>query len=291
MLKILITGCTGQLGRSIHFLSPNYKNIQFTFINTKIVDLTKKNQIYNFFKNYKFDFIINCAAYTNVDAAEINKKLNYTINAESVKIIAQETNKQNSTLIHISTDYVFDGISTIPYLPEDITNPINEYGKAKLLGEKNALKYNMKSIIIRTSWLYSPYGNNFVKSIKKIFKHKKEIYIVGNQTGSPTLTYDLATTILKIINTPKKQYGIYHYSNSNYTNWFEFACEIKKEIEKNKLYKIKTKKIHKINMNQYQHLAKRPIYSVLNLNKIQKDYSSIKIYHWKSSLKKIINKI
>lgn len=290
MLQILIIGITGQLGRSIYFLSKNYKHIKFTFTNTKILNLTKKNEICNFFQNYKFNIIVNCSAYTNVDLAEINTELNYKINAEAIKIIAQEANKQNAILIHISTDYVFDGKSTIPYLPEDIPNPINEYGKAKLLGEMNALENNIKSIIIRTSWLYSPYGQNFVKSIKKIFKSKKEVYIIGDQKGIPTLTYDLAEAILTIIETPKKKYGIYHYSNSHPTNWFNFASEIKKEIEKNKLYIIKTQKIHKITTNQYKSIAKRPLYSVLDVKKIQKDYF-IKIYHWKKSLKKILKTI
>lgn len=290
MVKILVIGGTSQLGCSINFLSKNYKNLQFTFTNTIILDLKQKNQIYNFFKNYKFDIIVNCAAYTKVDLAEINKKLNYQINAEAVKLISKESNKQNAILIHISSDYVFDGNSKIPYLPEDRANPKNEYGKAKLLGEINALKYNKKTIIIRTSWLYSPYGKNFVKSLKYMLKNQKKISIIGDQTGRPTLSYDLAEAILTIIKASKKQYGIYHYSNCNSTNWFDFACEIKKQIKKNNPNLIQNTIINKISTNQYNSLAQRPIYSVLDLKKIQKDYF-IKIYHWKESLKKIINKI
>lgn len=290
MLKILVTGKTSQLGRSIDFLSKNYKNLNITFTDTKTLNLTNKNQMYNFFKNYTFDFVVNCAAYTKVDLAEINLKLNYKINSEGIKILSKLSSKQNSTLIHISTDYVFDGLSKKPYLPEDIPNPKNEYGKAKLLGEINALKYNNKSIIIRTSWLYSPYGNNFVKSVKYMLQNKKKISIINDQYGTPTLAYDLAETIFTIIQTPKKKYGIYHYSNSNPTNWFNFACEIKKQIKKNNPNLIQNKKINKIKTKKNKNLAERPMYSVLDLNKIKKDYF-IKIYHWKKSLKKIINKI
>lgn len=290
MIKVLVTGKNGQLSSSIQYLSNNEKHIKFIFTDIKELNLTEETKIRNFFINQSFDYVINCAAYTEIDLAEYKKELNYKINAKAVQILAEESKKQNSTFIHISTDYIFDGNQNTPYFPESKTNPKNEYGKAKLIGEISALENNPKTIIIRTSWMYSPYRKNFVKTMKFLFENKEEISVVSDQYGIPTLAIDLAEAILTIINSSRKNYGIYHYSNSKSTNWYEFAIEIKNQLQTISFNSLKIKKINAVTTKDYPTIASRPMYSVLDLYKIQKDYF-VKIYNWKESLSKIISRI
>lgn len=287
MKKVLITGSKGQLGQSINYISKFEKNIDFTFINSNKLNFINNKEIYCFFENRSFDYIVNCAAYTQVDLAEQNKDLNYQINANAVKIIAKICREKNIILIHISTDYVFDGESNIPYLTTSLPNPKNEYGKAKFYGELYALKNNPKTIIIRTSWILSPYRENFLKKIIFLFKNKEEISITNDQISAPTLSFDLAKTIIKIINSINKKYGIYHYTNSNPINRFDFSLKIKNEIEKKNYTFIKIKKIYPIKTKEYFETVHRPLYSVLNLQKIKKDYN-IKIFNWNKKINKII---
>lgn len=289
--KILVTGGEGQLGSSIKewISTNNYQLSDFTFIDLKEVDLSNEESIRNFFTTNSFDFVFNCAAFTAVDVAESSSEISYLINAKAVEIIAEESAKQNAVLIHISTDYVFDGNSTIPYQVDDSTNPKNVYGKSKLLGEQLAIEKNNRTIVIRTAWVYSPYGKNFVKTMLNLFKTKDEISVVSDQKGIPTLAIDLAETMIKISESKDLKFGIYHYTNLEKTTWFDFASEILKLAnEENR--EIKLQKINKITTEHYPTPAKRPMYSVLNCEKISTDYQ-VNLYNWKESLKKVFSRI
>jgi dTDP-4-dehydrorhamnose reductase len=292
-MRILVTGKNGQLGRSIQKIineqgnSPRSNNEQqvndFVFVGREELDLSSENNInYYFNNNDKFDIIINCAAYTQVDKAEKESELANQINHLAVKQLAKIANQQKAKLIHISTDYVFDGESDNPYTETDKTNPINVYGKTKLAGEKALQKaIPTNAIIIRTSWVYSEYGNNFVKTMLKLGKEKDEISVVSDQIGSPTYATDLANAILEIIK--NKEFSesdqttqIYHYSNEGKISWYEFAQEVFR-FEKTGC------KLSPITTDQYKTLALRPKYSLLNNRKIEKDFS-IKSKYWKESL-------
>ena len=288
-MRILVTGKNGQLGRSIHKLvntdskidnNQNYDD--FIFVGREDLDLSSESSITHYFDNNKFDIIINCAAYTQVDKAEQEVALANQINHLAVKQLASIANKQQARLIHISTDYVFDGESDKPYIETDKTNPINVYGRAKLSGEK-ALQAVMpiNAIIIRTSWVYSEYGNNFVKTMLRLGKERDELSVVSDQIGSPTYATDLAGAILEIIKNEEfrekdQATQIYHYSNEGEISWYEFAKEIFR-------FKKIVCKLSLITTDQYKTLALRPKCSLLDNRKIQKDFS-IKSKYWKESL-------
>jgi dTDP-4-dehydrorhamnose reductase len=290
-MRILVTGKNGQLGRSIHKLVTNTEQTDdFVFVGREELDLSNQNNIARYFENNVFDTIINCAAYTAVDKAEEEQDLANKVNHLAVKKLAEITNKQQAKLIHISTDYVFDGESNKPYVETDKTSPINVYGKTKLAGEK-ALQEVMpdNAIIIRTSWVYSEYGNNFVKTMLRLGKERDEINIVSDQIGSPTYATDLAEAILAIINNKDYQNEensteIYHYSNEGDISWYEFAKEVFK-IERVEC------KVAPITTQQYPTLARRPNFSTLNKRKIKKDFDIIKILSWKNSLKQCLIRI
>jgi dTDP-4-dehydrorhamnose reductase len=288
-MRILVTGKNGQLGRSIHKVvnitnSGNQLSNEFSFVGREELDLSDENNINNYFyNNGKFDVIINCAAYTAVDAAEEEQELANQINHLAVKQLAVIVKQQKAKLIHMSTDYVFDGESDKAYTETDSTGPINIYGKTKLAGEK-ALQEIMptNAIIIRTSWVYSEFGNNFVKTVLKLGIERDEISVVNDQIGSPTYATDLAEVILKIVNNKEfnkteQQTEIYHYSNHGQINWYEFAKEIftLKNIKCN---------ISTATTAQYKTLANRPKNSLLDNDKIQK-YFGIRQQFWKDSLK------
>ena len=287
-MRILVTGKNGQLGRSIHKIvntkiDNNQSSDEFIFVGREDLDLSSENSISHYFgNNDKFDIIINCAAYTQVDKAEKEVELANQINHLAVKQLANISNKQKIRLIHISTDYVFDGESNKPYMETDKTNPINVYGKTKLSGEK-ALQEAMptNAIIIRTSWVYSEFGNNFVKTMLELGKQRGELNIVGDQIGSPTYAADLAEVILKIIDNKNYQdkewlTKIYHYSNEGEISWYEFAKEIFK------MTKIDCK-VNSITTDEYPTLANRPKDSVMNKGKIMKEFD-MEILNWKNSL-------
>jgi len=290
-MRILVTGKSGQLGQSINKLiniesknKYNLKSNEFAFVSREELDLSNESSIDNYFnENDKFDIIINCAAYTAVDKAEEEQDLANQVNHLAVKQIAQIAKNQQAKLIHISTDYVFDGESDKPYTETDASNPINVYGKTKLAGEQ-ALKEIMptNAIIIRTSWVYSEYGNNFVKIMLRLGREKDEISVVSDQIGSPTYATDLAEVILKIINNKnylEKQQPteIYHYSNEGEVSWFDFAKAIFsfKKIEC---------RASPITTDLYKTSARRPKCSLLDNKKIEKKFS-IKSKQWKDSLK------
>jgi len=289
-MRILVTGKDGQLGRSIHkVISANaeidndYGSNEFIFVGRRELDLSNDSNINHYFNsNNKFDIIINCAAYTTVDKAEEESELANKINHLAVKKIAEIASKQESKLIHISTDYVFDGESNKLYTETDITNPINVYGKTKLAGEK-ALQDIMSTdaIIIRTSWVYSEYGNNFVKTMLKLGKERNELSVVSDQIGSPTYATDLAKAILGIINNKDYQdknqsTQVCHYSNEGEISWYEFAKEIFKLAEVDC-------KVSPITTEQYPTPARRPMNTIMDKNKITKAFS-VDTPDWKKSL-------
>ena len=282
MLNILVTGANGQLGSSLKSLAPNYPNYTFYFTDKNELDITKIRKIEEFISKNKIQLIINCAAYTNVDKAEGEFPLANEINHLAVENLGVVSKDNNIRLIHISTDYVFDGTLEKPYVETDKTNPTNNYGITKLKGEEALLKLNPEnSIIIRTSWLYSLYGNNFVKTMMRLGKEKETINVVSDQIGSPTNASDLAKAILQIIPLiESKRVEIYHYSNSGVCSWFQFAQEIMK-ISKSDC------KVEPILSKDYNSKAPRPNFSILNTEKIQYTFN-VEVPEWKTSLRNYI---
>jgi len=289
-MRILVNGKNGQLGRSIQKIvntgtkiGNNQNPNDFIFVAREELDLRSESSISHYFdKNDKFDIIINCAAYTAVDKAEKEKELANQVNHLAVKQLAKIANKQQARLIHISTDYVFDGESDKPYTETDETNPINVYGRTKLAGE-SALQALMpiNAVIIRTSWVYSEYGNNFVSTMLRLGRERDELSVVNDQMGSPTYAADLAGVILKIIRHNKfREEGqttqIYHYSDEGEISWHDFAKEIFK-IEKIGCG------VNPVTSQQYSTPAKRPRNTIMKKDKIVKVFN-IKISNWKSSL-------
>ncbi len=290
MAYILVSGRDGQLGNELKDLS-SAQNFDFIFTDKEDMDITDENVLHEAFRKYKPAFFINCAAYTAVDKAETDQEITYKINAEAVGLIAKQCHQFNTKLIHISTDYVFNGNATQPYQPDDATDPVNYYGYTKWLGEQLALNNNPDTIVIRTSWVYSSYGNNFVKTMLRLMKERKEINVVNDQFGSPTYARDLAEAIIEIVNSqwsmvngeePNSSHlspltsHIYHYSNDGIISWYDFAVAIK-EIKQLDCV------VHPIPTTAYPTPAKRPAYSGLDKSKIVNDFN-IQLKNWKESL-------
>lgn len=280
---VLVTGGNGQLAQCINDVRISYPNIDFVFTDVDDLDITNQEQLNLFFQSNTFDWCINCAAYTAVDQAEIHSEIANKINSLGAKNLAVACKKNNIKLIHISTDFIFDGNSIKPYAEEDKPNPISVYGASKLKGEQEIQSILKEHFIIRTSWLYSEFGHNFLKTMIRLAKEKNEINVVNDQIGTPTYAKDLAQVILKIINLNLKNYGTYHYSNIGTTNWYEFAVSIFKFKEVNF-------KVNPINTKDYPTLAKRPAYSVLDTSKIKRTLN-IQIPNWKDSLKVAISNL
>ena len=287
MSRILVTGKNGQLGKSIQKLTTNTEQTEeFIFVGRDVLDLCDENKMIRYFKDNIFDIIINCAAYTQVDKAEEEPVLANQVNHLAVSQLAQIAKNQQAKLIHISTDYVFDGQNGNPYLEIDKTNPINVYGKTKLAGEKAIQKIlPTNATIIRVGWMYSEYGNNFVKTMLRLAKEKDEINVVSDQIGSPTYATDLAEVILQAIKdrTLKKENQIteiYHYSNKGEISWYEFAKEIFK------FAKIDCK-VNPIVSEHYPTLAQRPKITLMNKSKISYRFD-VNILELKKSLESCI---
>jgi len=278
--KVLVVGSDGQLGKEIQDLEKENKNIIFSFTDATSLDITKKKLMSKFFNNNNFDYCINCAAYTDVEKAEADRVKAYQVNVEGVENLAKNCLKYEVKLIHISTDYVFDGNSTTPYKEEDIKNPINYYGKTKLLGERIIQEQLKKYFIVRSSWLYGKYGNNFVKIMIQLSKNKTTIEVVNDQIGVPTNVKDLAEFILYLIGSKNEKYGIIHFSNQGQATWYDFAKEIF-EILKSKVQVIP------VTSKEYPTSAKRPTYSVLNNGKAIQ-ITNFKFRNWKFALKEYI---
>ena len=282
MLNILVTGSSGQLGSELKEIATNYQDYNFLFTDVKDLDITNHTAVAGFIQINKINVIINCAAYTAVDKAESEPELADAINHLAVANFSTIAKKYNIKLIHISTDYVFNGTNHKPYIETDIPNPKSVYGQTKLNGELAMQQINpVNSIIIRTSWVYSKFGNNFVKTMLRLAENKDEISVVADQIGSPTNSADLAKVILTIL--PKiqnKNVEVFYYSNEGVCSWYDFA----KAIFEIKGINVKVKPIES---KQYPTAAERPFYSVLNVNKI-KEIFQIDCHYWKTSLNKVL---
>ena len=282
MKKILVVGSKGQLGSELQELSREY-SFHFFFFDFPEMDITNKELVNEKINSLKPDFLINCAAYTAVDKAETEKDIAFAINRGGVSNLATACTENNVLFIHISTDYVFDGETKEPYKEDSPVKPANIYGISKLQGEQEALKNNPEVIIIRTAWVYSAYGSNFVKTMLRLMKTKPEINVVADQFGSPTYAHDLAEVILQIISSGKWTPGIYHYTNNGIISWFDFASEVKN------LSNLSCS-ILPITTEQYPTPARRPKYSVLDKTKMRQTFG-IELKDWKESLKECLAKM
>jgi len=279
MINVLVTGAGGQLGKTIKALfSKNNYNLNVVFVTKEELDITNSESTHAFFLNNKFDYCINCAAYTNVEQAEKTPEIAFKVNAEGVKYLAKSCKTSDTILIHISTDYVFDGEKSEPYTVDDIPNPINEYGKSKRKGEQYIQEFLKSYFIVRTSWLYSKkHGHNFYKTILEKTKMKAELSVATDQIGCPTKANDLAKFLIKIITVSSASYGIYHYCNKGMTSWYGFANEICKLTKTNTI-------IIPILSRNLKTIAVRPKYSALCHKKAIKQFY-LEIPEWKESLK------
>lgn len=285
MSKVLVTGGNGQLGQCIRSISNDLKNIELVFTDVNELNICNLEELKDFLAYNSFDYLINCAAYTAVDKAEQEKTMARELNAEAVKNIAIAAAENQVKIIHISTDYVFDGKTYKPYRETDFAVPESHYGQTKLLGEKYLMEYQPKSIIIRTAWLYSEFGNNFVKTMIKLGQERDQLRIVADQVGTPTYAVDLAESILTIItkiDNKVKSFipGIYHYSNEGVCSWYDFTLNI------HQMMGIECK-VSPIESIEYPTAAPRPYYSVLNKNKIKTTYK-LNIPYWIVSLEKCL---
>lgn len=283
---ILVTGANGQLGQEIQYLSNQYPTFQFIFTTKEGLPIENSELVESFFEKRQIDYCINCAAYTAVDTAEANKEKAFLINGNAVGLLATVCKAHHTKLIHISTDYVYDGHKKSPLKEDNALAPLNIYGWSKLRGEELALNKNADTIIIRTSWVFSSFGNNFVKTMLRLLKEKKEINVVSDQIGSPTYAAGLAQIILFFIQREEEGNhfsGIVNFCNNGFTNWFEFACAIKNSIQSNCI-------INPISASSYKTAATRPPYSVLDNTKV-KALLHITIPDWQHSLQECIKKI
>lgn len=283
--SILITGVNGQLGSELHKLSASYPDHKFTFIDRSDLDFSNPDAVKAWFFDKTFDVIINCAAYTAVDKAESELGLARAINATAVEVLARIALEKKCSLIHISTDYVFDGKNFKPYVESDPTDPQGVYGQTKLEGEQAMLAVNpANSMIIRTSWVYSSFGNNFVKTMLRLGKERDELGVIFDQVGTPTSARDLAQAILSIIQHPNlnnlSATEIFHFSNEGVCSWYDFAKAI---FECSDIHFI----VKPIETKDYPTPAKRPHYSLLNKAKIKKTFD-ISIPYWKDSLQECL---
>ncbi len=283
MSKILVTGANGQLGSELHLLHDTYPQHDFTFANRSTLDLSNLCILEDYFEDKTFDVIINCAAYTAVDKAESDKELANTINHRAVSLLAKIAKKKNITLIHISTDYIFDGKNYRPYIETDPTDPQGVYGRTKRDGENAILDVAPNNtLIIRTSWVYSTFGANFIKTMLRLGKERDSFGVIFDQVGTPTYARDLAKAILDIVpNINNTTPEIYHYSNEGAASWYDFAQAI---FELSDI----TCMVNPITTDQYPTPATRPHYSLLNKAKIKNDFGIV-IPYWRDSLKQCLD--
>lgn len=283
MKKILVTGANGQLGSEIKVLAPHYPGFDFIFTDIADFPLDKTEEIMANFKLIQPDIVINCAAYTAVDKAEQDQTTADAINHLAIATLATLCSQSGVKLVHVSTDYVFDGSSPIAYTEEDVPNPKSVYGVTKLAGEIACSKNCPESIIIRTAWVYSEFGNNFVKTMLRLMTERDNLGVVNDQIGSPTYAADLAQVILTILDSNKWEPGIYHYSNEGEISWFDFASDIKEIAQK-------TCAIKGIPASSYPTPAERPAFSLLDKTKIKAVYG-IETIDYKVSLKRMMARL
>ena len=284
-MKILVTGANGQLGCEIRELSPAYPLYDFLFTDLNELDITNADQVNQFFSLHSPDVIINCAAYTAVDKAEIDEETAYLVNAAASGNLANAASESGAFMVHISTDYVYSGHNFRPYVESDKINPDSVYGRSKAAGEEAVCQAKGKAIIIRTSWLYSAFGNNFIKTIIKYGAEREMLNVVFDQTGTPTYAPDLAKAILDILPLAMTatEIEIYHYSNEGVTSWFDFAKTI---LEMTGI----ECKLNAISTKDYPLPAARPFYSVLDKSKFKKKFS-VEIPYWRDSVKLCIQRM
>lgn len=284
MHKILVTGANGQLGSEIRFLSPKYP-FEFIFTDVEDLDITVKEKVHEFLVDNRINSIINCAAYTAVDRAESDFQTADKVNHLAVKYLAESAKELNIKLVHVSTDYVFNGETFQPYTEDAPCDPKSVYGVTKRAAEEAMISLKLpNSIIIRTSWVYSTFGNNFVKTMRRLGAEKSEINVVADQIGSPTYARDLATCILDIL--PKistEETQVYHFSNEGVSSWYDFAEAIM-ELSGHACI------VNPITSSQYPTPAKRPFYSVMSKSKIKNEFG-VKIPHWRESLQRCIENL
>lgn len=284
MHRVLVTGSNGQLGSEIRYLSPNYP-FEFIFTDIEELDITDKVKVHKFLVDHGINSIINCAAYTAVDRAESDFQTADNVNHLAVKYLAESAKELNIRLVHVSTDYVFNGESFQPYTEDSPCEPKSVYGITKRAAEEAILSLNLpNSVIIRTSWVYSTFGNNFVKTMRRLGSEKNEINVVADQIGSPTYARDLAACILEILpRISNEGTKIYHFSNEGVSSWYDFSVAIM-ELSCYSCF------VNPIPTNQYPTPAKRPYYSVLSKSKIKIEFG-VKIPHWRESLQKCIKEL
>lgn len=282
-MNILITGCNGQLGNEMQLLQAKYA--QHTWFNTDVneLDITDKDAIERFVEANHIDGVVNCAAYTAVDKAESDPLLAKKLNADAPAFLAEAVGKQGGWIVQVSTDYVFDGTKHTPYVETDSPCPNSVYGQTKLEGEQAVTKLCPNAMIIRTAWLYSEFGNNFVKTMIRLGKERKQLGVIFDQVGTPTYAHDLASVIMTAIDKGIKP-GIYHFSNEGVTSWYDFTKSI------HRIAGINTCHVMPLHTAEYPTPASRPAYSVLDKTKIKEAYS-INIPHWEESLAKCIAKL
>ena len=279
-MRILVTGSKGQLGSEMVALQAQETQHQWFNLDINELDITDKNAVEQFVLSNKIDGIINCAAYTNVDKAEEDVALCYKVNRDAPQYLAQAIEKVGGFIIHISTDYVFDGTNNIPYTEQDKPNPVTIYGKSKIEGEQYVCESCKQHIIIRTAWVYSSYGKNFVKTMIKLGKEKPSLGVIFDQIGSPTYARDLAKAIITIVNQGIIP-GIYNFSNEGVISWYDFTKHI------HQLANITSCEVAPIHTADYPTLAQRPHFSVLDKTKIKNTYN-IEIPYWRDSLEECI---
>lgn len=282
-MNILVTGCNGQLGNEIQLLEKEYP--QHTYFNTDVAELDITNQlaVNDFINRHVIDGVINCAAYTAVDKAEGDKELCTTLNTVAPSYLAAAIDKRGGWIIHVSTDYVFDGTHHTPYVETDTPSPDSVYGSTKLAGELGVSKFCKKHMIIRTAWLYSAFGNNFVKTMIRLGKEKTELGVIFDQIGTPTYARDLAVAIMTAVDKGIET-GVYHYSNEGVISWYDFTKAI------HRIARIKDCKVRPLHTSEYPTAANRPAYSVLDKTKIKQTYG-IEIPYWEDSLKECIERL
>lgn len=276
-MNILVTGANGQLGNELRCLSSTYPQVHFVFTDVEELDITDADAINKMVSAENIDLLINCAAYTAVDKAESNAELAHMLNAVAPETLAKAMEAVGGDIIHVSTDYVFDGQGHEPYTEDMEANPQSVYGRTKWEGEQRVSMANPRHIIIRTAWLYSPFGNNFVKTMIRLGNECESLGVVWDQAGTPTYARDLASAIMQVAVAKDKVYGTFHYSNEGLTSWFDFTKAI------HRLAGITSCQVNPIRTAEYPTPAQRPAYSVLDKSKIKKAYN-IQIPYWEESL-------
>lgn len=284
-MNILVTGCNGQLGKEFQKIASLENGNQWFFTDIDTLDISNKDAVNQYFIINKINICINCAAYTNVDKAEEDEEKTYLINADAVNILAKTCKSNNSILIHISTDYVFNGLSDHPYLENETMSPLSIYAKSKAKGDSYIFSSGCSYIILRSSWLYSSSGKNFVKTMLRLGSEKESISVVNDQKGNPTWAYDLARAIMVLIQTNgnKTIHEVFNFSNEGTISWYDFACAIF-EIGKIKC------EVRPVSTEQYGSKIHRPAFSALDKTKIKK-FADIKVPYWKDSLIKCMEEI